>query len=446
MTKNTKAQTKSTSTDREVKFAVCAIIDLQGFSSHLEMSGYDLRTAIGKHAIERLNQLQDAMERVSAEKTRRTEFYPNSLYIQRINDAIVVTMDLDDILMPSIGQTGFHGLSANDVDDFFSAEEMEDKVRFTTALETRLKTAVVPLEQFLGVVSRIHLFIQDREARGYFPGAKTIVSSGFRKPFVTSDDSEDFLSANFAFANATLADKVLRGPHLFVDNNILEILSRDRFAQHLMQFSQFDWRISSFDPLTSEGEEQTRPPKPELHAPHTVELLRRRYVFRQLSASPLSYLQHLKNIEPFLNGVRNADRSNLFYAHVCDAIRYGIGGKRIHDGDPPPSFINSGGNDLDVDVIEFVEFLTNGESPTKAARQKQRRRAQQGPKDVQPDSELAKKLDALDEQEVTIDLESIDVAQLGHAIWSLTEETISGLLPIMSGDMSLLDYPIDRGD
>jgi len=47
----------------DVKYNVTAFMDLLGFSSHLELSG-DLRTNIGQKAIERLQVLEDCIDKV----------------------------------------------------------------------------------------------------------------------------------------------------------------------------------------------------------------------------------------------------------------------------------------------------------------------------------------------------------------------------------------------
>lgn len=427
-----------------VKFSVCAIVDLQGFSSHLEISGYDLRTAIGEQATSRLRNLETAIDCLVSEKARRPEFYPSGLHCQRINDAILIAMDLDDILVPSVGQTAFHGLTAGSLSDFFPPDELDDDKAFEVRYNARLRRATEPLEHFLGLVARIHLFVQSREGASFYPGTKTVVATGFRKPFVSSTHKEDFLSANFALANATTAEKALRGPHFFVDNNVLEILSRSAFARNLLRLAHFDWQEAEFDCLSDDGGDHRPIPKPVVLQPIEVVLFRRRYLFKRLSASPLSYLQHLASIAPFLTGSEKPDRSNRYYAHVYDAIKHGLSKRMIQSSAPPQSFVNSSTNDLQVDVVEFREFLAAGSSPTKEARLKSRHLAELGIKDPDKQPELVKKLDELGEQVVTLpDMPTLDISDLGNAVWSLSEEHFAGLLPLLSGDMNALDFPHD---
>jgi hypothetical protein len=95
----------------------------------------------------------------------------------------------------------------------------------------------------------------------------------------------------------------------------------------------------------------------------------------------------------------------------------------IEQSNPPPSFIYNGTNDLDVDVGVFGEFLSTGKSATQEARKKAKRLAELGLKTLDEDSELGKKLKELDNQIVEVDI------------------SLSAFLPLMHGDISLLDFP-----
>jgi hypothetical protein len=424
-----------------VKFAVCAVTDLQGFSSHLEISGYDLRTDIGEQAILRLLNLESAVDRINEERSRLAEFYRGDLQVRRINDAIVLAMDLDDALLPTLGEKHFRGLP-HGVDDPFKPDEPIDWQIFEGVNDAKVQQAIEPLQRFVGLVSRLHLFVERRERSGCYPGAKTIVSTGFRKPFISADREEDFLSANFAYANAFTADKHLRGPYLFVDNHILELLSKNRFAKNILRFAQFEWTEVPFDCLM-DGVDPTSPlSRAEIPTPLEVSLFRRRYVFRRLSASPISYLQNLPSLAPFLLGTRSPQMSNRFYAHIYNAIRHGLSKKAIEESRPPSSFIYNGTNDLDVDVAVFEEFIATGESETREARWKARRLAELG---LEPgkDDQRIKKLDDLKQQTVEVNLDQIDVGENLSEILSLSEEQLTAFLLIMKGDLSLLDFPCE---
>jgi len=323
-------------------------IDLLGFSSHLEISGYDLRTAIGKQAIHRLETLEAGIALIQQEKEHLPECVPEGMQVQRINDAIICTMDLDDFLLPSIGETQFTGTSARDLAEHFDLEAFDDYAEFLPVYEARFHEALRPIQQFLGIVARLYLFIKKREATGFFPGARTVISTGFRLPFRPLQDQEDALSANFAFSNAVEADRSLHGPNLYIDNSLITICSRDRLAQNIMRFACFEWNEKEYDCLRDEQpvDEVIRHEATKVSDPETLTLFRRRYLFRRLNASPLSYLQHLAFLGPCIQGEAEADRSNPYFAHVLDAIEYGVSNERVESGEPPRSFLYSGTNDL----------------------------------------------------------------------------------------------------
>ena len=55
---------------KEVVYCVTAIIDLLGFSSHLEVGSGDIRTTIGQQAIGRLQTLADSLDHLEREKSK----------------------------------------------------------------------------------------------------------------------------------------------------------------------------------------------------------------------------------------------------------------------------------------------------------------------------------------------------------------------------------------
>lgn len=423
-----------------VKFSVCALVDLLGFSSHLEISGYDLRTAIGEQAILRLETLEEGMRLIGKERNESPQAVPEGLLVQRINDAIICTMDLDDFLLPSIGETRFTGTSVKDLAEHFDLEAFDDYSNFLPVYKVRFHEALGPIQQFLGIVARLYLFIKKREATGLFPGARTVISTGFRLPFRPLQDQEDALSANFAFSNAMEADKSLHGPHLYVDNNLIELCSRDRLARNIMRFACFEWSEKGYDCLRDEQPvgEVIRREVTEVSDPETLTLFRRRYLFRRLNASPLSYLQYLAFLRPCIHGEVEADRSNPYFAHVLDAIEYGLSNDRVESCKPPKSFLYSGTNDLEASLIEFSELLVSGKSPTREARRRSEYLEQAGRPELLENEEF---LDALEAKTVEVEVEPLTPGIMGDLVWELSEEQVTALLPIMGGDYSGLEFP-----
>ncbi len=263
--------------NNDIKYCVCAMIDLLGFSNHLEVSGYDLRTSIGEHAVKRLENLETILQLLSYEKGRRPEYYPIAYHLQRINDAIFITMDLDDILKPSVGGTIFQGISTNNANSFISAEQMESFEEYQAAYNLRIQTAIEPLIKFVGFISRIHISLNKMEGQSFFPGAKTVISTGFRKPF-----KDDYFSANFALSNAYQAEKSLHGSSFFLENSILQIMSLNKYSQNLLRFAHFQFKNASFDCFNNnEGNNNSLTDAAIIPDSVDIKLFRKEYQFRQ---------------------------------------------------------------------------------------------------------------------------------------------------------------------
>ena len=98
--------------ENDIKYCATAFIDLLGFSSHLDVSSNDLRTNIGQEAIKRLDFIEDSLLKIETEIKKNKEFFPDFFYAKRINDGLIITIDLPDFLKPSIGESFKNGISA----------------------------------------------------------------------------------------------------------------------------------------------------------------------------------------------------------------------------------------------------------------------------------------------------------------------------------------------
>jgi len=85
-----------TQPDPQVKYCVTAVLDLLGFSSHLEVGRNDLRTKIGTEAIRRLQILEESLQLLQKDRAGYENGYPADFYATRINDSIILTLDLSD--------------------------------------------------------------------------------------------------------------------------------------------------------------------------------------------------------------------------------------------------------------------------------------------------------------------------------------------------------------
>jgi hypothetical protein len=214
----------------DIKYCVTSMTDLLGFSSHLEI-GNDLRTKIGQEAISRLQFIEDTISKFTDENQKHSEYYPKHLKYQRINDSLILTLDLPDLLTPTIGEIVKNGISAKEISEHFTEEELTTEETFLQAYKNKLTHSILELSQFIGLVSRIHAYLNRKETENYFPGAKTVISSGYRKSFMTKVKQEDYFSANFSFSNAYLAEQQLKGARLFIDNYILQITAVPRLIE-----------------------------------------------------------------------------------------------------------------------------------------------------------------------------------------------------------------------
>jgi hypothetical protein len=415
------------------------MVDLLGFSSHLENSAYDLRTTIGQQAIRRLETLEEAVALFRDEAIRAPEYYDQRIVLNRINDALFLSMDLDDILVPSIGQTNFHGIPLTEMHRHFAEQDLANAESLAAAESTRLRQALDPLRKFVGVVARIHLFVNRNEANGHFPGAKTTVCSGFRRPFISRvDQRDDHFSANFAFANVAVGEKQLHGPGLFVDNNIIEMLAREEYSKNVLHFAHLFFSGGSYDCFGEEKNVADYFASATVAKPIEVELFRKRYTIRPLYAAPLSYLQAMPVLWPYLCGAQKPNLGNLYYRNLMQAIQQGVGRE---NGRPrlKPCLIYNGSDDMSVPVEQFAEFVKEGRSTAKDRVAEAKLIAEHGIGGKMP-QEIADLLN----RKVEIDLHEIDVEGLRHALFFMSEQTFSSLRPILTGDFSVLEYNAGR--
>lgn len=283
-----------------MKYTVAAFLDLRGFSNYFEVASADLRTSVGATVIERLQLLEDAVSRITTEKQLLPHLYP-SLEVTRLNDSIVLSLDLPDELIPSVGETIKKGWSAKELNEKYGdLLELPSEEEFAERFNARLAQSVADLVLFVGLTARLAKFVNRQEESRGMPGCKCVVATGIRYPFVTAN-GDDHFSANFAFANAYLAEGKLRGASFYVDSNVIRLLLLSNNAKNLVRRAWRSLVRQPLDPMAETDEPLRVLHRKEAPKPITVELFRKEYDFYRLDPHPLAYLQivnHLTQIAP----------------------------------------------------------------------------------------------------------------------------------------------------
>lgn len=338
----------------EVRYCVAAVIDLLGFSSHLEVGGYDLRTTIGAEAIDRLENLAAAHHLLISEQERHPDYYPDGFRCVRINDALILGLDLPDFLTPSIGSTVKKGVSANELARYFDLNGYEDEAEFARDYEARLREEAADLIKFLGIVARLHGYVARKEGDALHPGPRTVVATGFRRPFGAGGEL-DFLSANFAFANAMVAEKSLHGAHLFVDTNVIRVSYPDPFARNILRYACLFASEVEFDPFEDYEDSHFPGTRVEPAPVHEVTLFRKKYHFRQMRGGALAYLHVLAPLREYLERKKEPGTDKSLWLAPLNSIRRGPASQT----ETGPFFIR---NDIEDDITWFPDMVATGRS------------------------------------------------------------------------------------
>lgn len=353
--------------DPDVRYCVTAVIDLLGFSSHLETGGNDVRTTIGREAIARLKTLEEALTFLRLEIAAAAFAYPKGLWCQRINDAIILGLDLPDFLAPGIGETAKR-FSAIDLGEYFDLSQYDEgergEERFMADFAARLQGEIQDLIKFIGVVSRIHLFVNVQEHKRAFPGAKSICVTGFRRRFIQEGGAEDQLAANFSFANAFVADRELHGACLYVDDTLARLLCADRFARNIVRYACWVERPRPFDVAAEYPDDLHQEPDLVLSEPHTIRIFRKTMFFREMNTRPLSYLQVLERLRVYLTGAKTP-ATTAWPASMLALIRKSPSTNAISSGAPPRMIFPVG--NISSDIRVFPEVIEEGASVTMEA-------------------------------------------------------------------------------
>lgn len=296
-----------------VRWSCSAQIDLLGFSNHLMVANWDIRTKTGGLAIRRLESLEEALRLLEKEKSLHPELYPSRLKYVRFNDALFLGIDAENLFPPD-GQTTLTG--GYNINQLRKMYPEKDKQVFTgTPTESGSEVA-----KFLGLVARIHQFINANELENSFPGCRTVVASGLRECFTNRNNIDDFFSANFSVSTAFEAGKRggsagLKGNRLYVEDDVSMAISYCKPCHAILGYSKF---IRSDSPLVNPYEYQ-HVQNGSLVIAHTswtipepvfLDILEKQLTFRHLNSSVLTNLQLYKDYQRISEGNRNGQFEN----------------------------------------------------------------------------------------------------------------------------------------
>lgn len=218
----------------------------------------------------------------------------------RYSDALFLGIDAE-YLIPPAGQTTLTG--------GYSISELRKlhPQSGQTVLEGTATESGGDVVKFLGLVARIHKYVNAREAKKSFPGCLTVVASGLRRCFNELNDEGDFFSTNFSVSTAFEADKRgssvgLKGNNLYVEDDVGMAISYSGLYQAILGFAKFV-RTGSLpiDPYqynkAPEGQGMiVHSPRPwTIPEPITLEIMKKSLTFRCLNPTVLTNLQLLND-------------------------------------------------------------------------------------------------------------------------------------------------------
>ncbi len=214
---------------------ITAFIDLLGFNSYLELGKNDLRTEAGKLALKRLDILKDAVSLINQEKKDYPERYPPNFFIRIITDSIIVSADIDEAFLPSVGR------------QYDGGYDIEDIRRLTKEMtnsdgKMMLNDAIAMHNGFLlGAIARIHLYINTKDKDSH--GCRTTINLGLR--FKSEDEDDDFLARNFAFSLSWKTNELgskhkLAGPNIYLERSAALTICPETTSQKILRISKFE--------------------------------------------------------------------------------------------------------------------------------------------------------------------------------------------------------------
>lgn len=314
MSESEELEKKAKELEQEVKnnkmedtiFSITAHMDLLGFSSHLILGNYDIRTKIGCGAIERLKVIENAIDLFEKEKAKFPEIYPinSNLSYFRFNDSLFLGIDLREDIIPRIGEVNLTGGVSISYFEKMTKKKLGSKNSTKKFYEFYAQIGF-EVAKFVGLVSRIHNFINAKERENNFPGCRTVISSGLRKKYIDRSGKDDFLSANFSLANAYLTNKKgkkeeISGSGLYLEDNVARAIRYDEYCKSILSHSKYINKLEYADPY--ENSIMLYDTYLILAKKIKILLFEKEYCYRNLNSNVLSIFQLLPPLKKYLEG------------------------------------------------------------------------------------------------------------------------------------------------
>jgi len=210
-------------------------------------------------------------------------------------------------------------------------------------------------------VARLHSYIRLSEEIFHFPGCRTVIASGFRRPFILNG-ADDFLAANFSFSNAYIAsERHLHGGALFLDNNIIQLLSANVFYRNILRYGSFIVRAHAFDVF--EDHEDVFSLKQDYVRSEVipVELFRKQYWFQEMNPRCLPHLQRVGWLNEYLKGDKPSASSP--FLRLLRAVQTGPSDEELREKRCSRIPLILAKDDIEEDIQILSELMALGHSP-----------------------------------------------------------------------------------
>jgi len=180
--------------------------------------------------------------------------------------------------------------------------------------------------KFLGLVARVHDYINAREAEKSFPGCRTVVASGLRKRFKDREGKDDFFAANLSasvvFEAQEQGSKVgIKGNFLYVEDDVATAITYSEVCHAILACAKF---FSLESPVVIEPYDYLPPNfgvfrgrSWHIYEPAIVPIMNHEYIFRRLSPRALTNLQLFTDFQRIAGEERDG-KEELFFSEALD--------------------------------------------------------------------------------------------------------------------------------